>query len=427
MSSTSGLSSNTSNNQPRNGLQLDASTRDSILARNQAQIMSALGMSQKDRFSSSGGAGGLNPLKGLYSAAAATFLKNKQSQLGEGSTKGLGSYEKAADILKSLAAKKEASSDPGASFQNTNSKVSGPASSTNYKKYQWTGNPGPTGSDVVTEDAPADEAATVEEPSEAANLSAVQSTFSSFTTDAGGSIADRGDGTSDFNVRDLAGTITQEGNKLVGTVEVSSGSYSFEIAADGAVMINASNGDIESKEFEQLKQLLSGNLQAVEAPTEPASTTEPSGTSGTSGSSSTSAIEATAVAVLKTLDDDEYNSAGYTNAKLFMTKLMGADGKFSAKDGDELNISFNGYAGKMTIDKDRLSGEIGSGVAKISFTIEGNGMLTIHGSDSKVLASNNSSALRAALGVTTGGTTKQQFRMVEFNRYGTGLGLNLLG
>lgn len=458
MSSTTGLSSNTSNNQPRNALQLDASARDSILARNQARVLSALGVTAKDEFNSGGG---LNPLKGLYSAAAATFLKNKQSQQGAGQTKGTGSFEKAADILKQLASKSSGSSGSGSTFS---SNVSGPASGANYKKYQWTGNPGPTGSDVIVEPAPVEETNPVEAVAAPVDMSQVMTVLAKTIEDGGGVVNDRGDGTNEFKVLDIAGTIGQKGDKLVGSVTAESGTYSFEIAADGGVVLDASKGNSTSAEFDQLKHLLSGSLDgakrtsaatpkpadpAAEVPEKPAeepaaavavpaqtpeelaAADQAAAAAATTSSSSgvvSSLLTTSTSALLSLTGSGKSTDLGRYNAKLLVSDLQAAGGAATQKDANTLDIKLNGQAGTLTIKDDRVYGTLGTGKGQIQFEIRGNGEVKIDGDGFNSTARSNSINLRKAIGASTllGGTDFDA-RVVKFNRYGTGTGLNLLG
>ena len=61
-----------------------------------------------------------------------------------------------------------------------------------------------------------------------------------------------------FQVLDIQGAIEQKGDKLVGSVRGDSGDYAFEIAADGAVVLDASKGNTASEEFDQIKHLQIG-------------------------------------------------------------------------------------------------------------------------------------------------------------------------
>ncbi|HYD02177.1 MAG TPA: hypothetical protein VEB22_13200 [Phycisphaerales bacterium] len=424
MSSMNGLSSNSTGSQSRNALQLDSSARNTILARNQAQVLSALGVTRKDDFS---GGGGINPLKGLYSAAAATFLKNKKGQQESDSNRVRGSYEKAADILKSLEKKSE-SSDPG-SFQNNNSKVSGPSTGAGYRKYQWSG-AGVTGSDVIEEEESVEEAPAAEEPPDPADFQPVLEALEKVVLDAGGGFGDNGDGTFEFKVLDINGSIKQDGNKLLGTVVGGSGTYTFEIDADGAVVIDASKGNTASAEFDQVKRMLGGSLDGarrVEA--EPAAEPEePEEEAPASQEGSLfSAVLTTSTATLLSLTGSGKSSdRGRYNAKLLISDMQAAGGAVTAGDGSTLDVSFNGQAGRLELKDDVVRGSIGSGNSEIKFEIRSNGIVKIDGSDSNSGAKAMSLAFRKAIGASTSSGTDFEARVVKFNRNGTGSGLNLL-
>ncbi|MBY0307825.1 MAG: hypothetical protein K2Q09_03705, partial [Phycisphaerales bacterium] len=316
MSITNGLSSNNTRSQ-QNPLQLDANTRAGIQAQNQARLLQSIGVIKNDEFV---GGGGLNPLKNLYSAAAASFLKNKRGGDAQPGVKKPGqAQEQSANALSTLAA--SSASSPSISFQQKNARVGGPASGANYKKYAWDGKPGPTGSDNTVEPTPADDPADPVDPSgqpadpgpaAPADFTKVISSFKKVVEDADGGFADNNDGSYQFKVMDIRGDMKQDGNLLVGSVSADSGTYTFTIQADGSVKLDASKGNTASAEFDQLKRLLDGNLSGArrvqtDPPAEPAPPADSGGTGGTGdtgGTGGTGAAAATPPPPVDTEADD---------------------------------------------------------------------------------------------------------------------------
>jgi len=450
MSSTNGLSNSGSSAKPVSSLQLDSATRDSILARNQARIMSALGIGKKDEFNTGGG---LNPLKGLYSAAAASFLKNKQGQQEASGSKGSGSYERAADIMKKLGSSASSGSGGGATTQASH--VSGPASGGNYKKYAWHGS-GVTGSENTVEPAPV-EAPQTPQPVESADMQPVIDALQKVIEEGGGGLKDYGDGTYVFNVMDIDGKISRDADRLSGVVESEAGTFTFEVRSDGAVVIDASKGNTASAEFDQLKHMLGGSMKGARekaaAPvpeTKPeaevatpanAVAAEPAATSGETSSGSTSAstptetkdtsllgvLTTSTASLLSVLGSGDANDLGRYNAKLLVSDIQAAGGKVAAQDSSTLLISLGGSTGSMTLKDDRILGVLGTGKGEVKFEIRANGEVKIEGDDNSAAAKATSNALRAAIGASTGSKVDFDARIVKYNRYGTGLGLNLLG
>ncbi|MFT3687243.1 MAG: hypothetical protein QM783_20360 [Phycisphaerales bacterium] len=146
MSSTNGLSSNNARSQTNNPMTLDSQTRQNVQAQNEARVLQSIGVIKSDEYSSGGG---LNPLKSLYSAAAATFLKNKRgTQTAEKQTNQ--GQDKSVTAVNTLSTSSGSSS---ISWQQNNSKVSGPGSSgAGFKKFATQGQNGPTGYDTPTTD-----------------------------------------------------------------------------------------------------------------------------------------------------------------------------------------------------------------------------------------------------------------------------------
>jgi hypothetical protein len=118
---------------------------------------------------------------------------------------------------------------------------------------------------------------------------------------------------------------------------------------------------------------------------------------------------------------------GRYNAKLLVSDLQAAGGAAAQRDANTLDIKLNGQAGTLTLKDDRVLGTLGTDHGEIQFEIRGNGEVKIDGDDRNATAMANSLALRKAIGASTAAGTDFDARVVKFNRYGTGLGLNLLG
>lgn len=468
MSSTIGFSSNSSNNQASNPLKLDAATREGLQAQNQARLLQSIGVMKKDEFNSVGG-NGLNPLKSLYSAAAATFLKNKRGQEGDSLARKTNAQQASVAAVTKLAASSGSSSS--VSFQQSNANVSGPASGGDYKKYAWNGN-GVTGSETVKPE--------VIDPTDGqpqGDIKGVFNALSKVITDNDGSLGDNGDGTSSFKVLDLKGSLSLSDDTVSGTVTGSSGSYTFKLDEFGNARIDASAGDTSSAEYEQLSGLLTGSLKGVRrndgsatvaaaepvaadppadtAPTTPppadsGSTTPSSSDSGSSSSSSTtdSSSSSSSSSSTSAVSDTSGNAfaAGSLGAKMAsLTKsqltamgtsskdsdqgmyngyvaavdLYKAGAKFTASDSNSISFTLNGVSGTLSLDGDKVKGTYGTGGGAVKYEIRDDGHVKIEGDNNNAAATTNSRTFRAALGAYASGRTSQDLIVSKFNRHGS--------
>jgi hypothetical protein len=372
MSSMNGLSSNTSNNNPaRNFMNLDASTRESIQSQSEARILSGLMGSRKDSFNNSGG---MNPLKGLYSAAAASFLKNKQDRQGTGMTEQKkGGYESSVAAVKKLSTEDSSSTE---SWQNTKSNVSGPASGGDYKKFAWTAKPGVTGSDTV-------QTTTTEPAAQETTIGDVFDALSKVIQDNGGEVSDKGGGTSTYAVLDLAGEINIDGDTLRGTVKGEGGTFTFTLNKDGEAGIDASEGDTTSAEFEQLTAMLNGSLEGVRrretATPPPAMTPEEQAAADAEAAAKAAAAKAAADAAAAAAAAS--NTGPYQNSSALLTALTkeisGLGGTVSNKNGDAIShTSVKGMSGTIEQRADELRVNLSFGTGTLEVRLNLNGEMT---------------------------------------------------
>ncbi len=409
MSTTSGLSSNASNSKLANPLKLDNATRESLQAQSEARIIAGMLGGRSDSFNSGGG---LNPLKGLYSAAAASFLKNKQDRMSTAqSEQKKSSFESSISAVRKLETQSASSSD---SRQQSNAKVSGPASGANYKKYEWTGKPGPTGSDKLEEDMKVES----QDDASAGDINKVFASLSQVITDNGGEVNDQGDGVSSFSVMDLAsGSLTLDGDTIQGLVKTNSGVYSFSVDKEGAASIDASQGDTSSAEYEQLKGLINGSLDgarrssgavvepeeaepaAVKAADQAAADQAAAEAAAAAKAAAARAAADAAAAAAASADTGNYaDSNELMNA--FLKAIDSAGGSSVNSNGDETTrVTFRGMTGDVEEKDGEIRGQLSFGTGSVEFRVTLNGDVTRFKTSGITLLNTSSlSALKSVLG-----------------------------
>lgn len=418
MNTSSGLSSNT--NTSANPLKLDASTRESIAARNQARLLASIGIGKADEFSSGNA---LNPLKGLYSAAAATFLKNKQSrQTADAADKPVSVTDQAVSAARALASSAGASS--AASFE---TKTTGPASNGGYGRYKWTGQPGPTGTDVLTTvnetpapttEDPVDPTPVDEAPAGGGTptIDSVMARLSTLVTDNGGSITDNGDGTQNMQVLDLNGQLTIENGSISAYIKSASGVYTFTLDAQGQYTVDASSGGTDTAEYDQVMGLINGSLDGVRragspdpapsdspgAPSEPADSTATVTTTAAvpadSGSSTATSSSTTSSGSNTTSGHSSYYANSNALLTAFTSQLSGIGGtRSSVNSNNQASISVGGMNGTLEVRSDGLRGQLTAGLGQVEFRLDLNGGLEFQTSGVTLLYNNSISNLRSAL------------------------------
>ena len=407
MSTTSGLSSNASNSKLANPLKLDNATRESLQAQSEARILAGMLGGRSDSFNSGGG---LNPLKGLYSAAAASFLKNKQDRMSIAqSEQKKGSFESSISAVRKLETQ---SASPSDSWQQSNAKVSGPASGANYKKYEWTGKPGPTGSDKLEEDMKVES----QDDAPAGDINKVFASLSQVITDNGGEINDQGDGVSSFSVMDLtSGSLTLDGDTIQGLVKTNSGVYSFSVDKKGAASIDASQGDESSAEYEQLKGLITGSLEGVRrsgavaepeeaapvavTPEDQAAIDKAAAEQAAAKAAAARAAADAAAAAAASADTGNYaDSNELMNA--FLRAIDSAGGSSVNSNGDETTrVTFRGMTGDVEEKHGEIRGQLSFGTGSVEFRVTLNGDVTRFKTSGITLLNTSSlSALKSVLG-----------------------------